>query len=95
MKAFRSLGSGEDSELSAAYAHFHKMVAQEHGAVENAILAAVGQLQNESTAMYTDVRKASAITERTGLDTQTLLASTDLLQRCLDSMIVLLVCPLY
>lgn len=95
MKAFRNLVSGEDSELSTAYAYFRKMVDQEHGAVRNAILAATGQLRNESTAIYAAVREASATTERTGLDTQTLISSTDLLQKRLDSMIILLICPIY
>jgi phytoene/squalene synthetase len=95
VKAFRNLVSGEDSELSTAYAHFLKMVDQEHGAVRNAILAATWQLRNESTAIYAAVREASAITERTGLDTQTLISSTDLLEKRLDSMIILLLCPFY
>jgi phytoene/squalene synthetase len=95
VKAFRNLISGEDSELSTAYAHFRKMVNQEHDAVRNAILAATGQLRNESTAIYAAVREASAITERTGVVTQTLISSTDLLGKRLDSMVILLLCPFH
>jgi len=89
VKAFRNLISGEDDELSTAYAHFHKMVEQEHGAVRNATLAAVRQLQKESTAMHAIVRENLAMTERTGLDTKTLAASTDHLQQILESMTIL------
>ena len=45
MKAFRNLLAGEDSELQAAYEHFHKMVEQEQDAVRNATLVGVGSLQ--------------------------------------------------
>ncbi len=51
VKAFRNLVSGEDDELSTGYAHFHKMVDQEQGAVRNATLAAMGQLQKDSTTV--------------------------------------------
>ena len=60
VKAFRNLVSGEDDELSTAYAHFHKMVEQEQGAVRNATLSTVGQIQ--------------AVTGRTDLNTKILMA---------------------
>ena len=90
VKAFRNLVSGEDDELAAAYAHFHKMVEQEHGAVRNATLAAVGQLRIESTAANADVRELLSITGRTDLNTKSLMASTEHLHRDLESMIGLL-----
>jgi hypothetical protein len=86
VKAFRNLVSGEDDELSVAYARFHKMVEQEQGAVRNATLAAVRQLQNESTAIHAVVREGLAVTERTDLNTKTLVASTERLHRFLESM---------
>lgn len=89
VKAFRNLISGEDDELSAAYAHFHKMIEQEHGTVRNATLAAVGQLQKESNAIHATVRENLAMTERTGLDATTLVASTAHLQQILESMVIL------
>ncbi len=95
VKAFRNLISGEDDELSVAYAHFHKMVDQEQGAVRNATLAAVGQLQKESTAIHEVVREGLAITGRTDLNTKTLMASTELLHRYLESMNVLRFYPLF
>jgi hypothetical protein len=55
VKAFRNLVSGEDDELTAAYAHFHKMVEQEQGAVRNATLAAIEQVKKETSSMRTDV----------------------------------------
>ncbi len=91
-KAFRDL-SGEDDELSTAYAQFHKMVEQEQGAVRNATLAAVGQLQKESTAIHAVVREGLAITGRTDLNTKALMTSTEHLHRYLESMIVLQLYP--
>ncbi|TGO07453.1 hypothetical protein BTUL_0275g00150 [Botrytis tulipae] len=85
VKAFRNLISGEDNELSAAYTHFHKMIEQEQGAVRNATLAAVGQLQKESTVIHAIVRENLAMTERTGLDAKTLVASTGHLQQILEN----------
>ena len=95
VKAFRNLVSGEDDELSAAYAHFHKMVEQEQGAVRNATLAAVGQLQRESTATHAVMREGFVMTERTDLNTKILIASTERLTKSLESMIVLLFYPLF
>ena len=48
--------SGEDDELATAYTHFHKMVKQEEGAVRNATLVAVENLQIESATIRADVR---------------------------------------
>jgi hypothetical protein len=95
VKAFRNLVSGEDDELSAAYAHFHRMVEQEQGAVRNATLAAVGQLQKESTAIQAVVREGLAITGRTDLNTKTLMASAERWHKYLESMIVLRFYPLF
>ncbi|KAF4627731.1 hypothetical protein G7Y89_g10420 [Cudoniella acicularis] len=85
VKAFRNLVSGEDDELSAAYAHFHKMVEQERGTVGNATLAAVGQLQQESNAIHTVVREGLAMTRQTDLNTKTLIASSEHLNKYLES----------
>ncbi|TAQ84511.1 hypothetical protein B7494_g7175 [Chlorociboria aeruginascens] len=85
VKAFRNLISGEDDELSAAYTHFHKMVEQEHGAVRNATLAAVGQLQKESTSIHAVVQENLAITERTDLNMQSLMAGTEQLRSYQES----------
>jgi hypothetical protein len=88
-KALRNLAPGEDDELSAAYEHFHKMVEQEEGAVRNTTLAAVGQLQKESTAIQASVQEGLVITGRTDLNTKTILDNTEILQRYLQSMIIL------
>ncbi|WEW59218.1 hypothetical protein PRK78_004687 [Emydomyces testavorans] len=48
VKAFRSLGFGEDDELAAAHEHFRKMVQQEEGVVRNATLAAVEKLRKDT-----------------------------------------------
>jgi hypothetical protein len=95
VKALRNLVSGEDDELTTAYTHFHKMVEQEQGAVRNATLAAVEQLKRESTAMHVDVREGLAVTERTDLNTKTLIASTERMHGYLESMRVLRIYPLW
>ena len=95
VKAFRNLVSGEDDDLSTAYAHFHKMVEQEQGAVRNATLAAVGQLQKEFTAIHAVVREGLAVTERTDLNTKIRMASTERLDRYLESMVILRLYPLF
>ncbi len=85
MKAFRNLVSGEDDELTTAYAHFHKMVEQEQGAVSNATLAAAEQLRKETSAMHTEVSVGLATAERTEGNTKTLMASTGRMHKCLES----------
>jgi hypothetical protein len=55
-KGFRNLVAGEDSELTAAYDHFHKMVEQKNGAVRNATLAGVEQLKKDGVATHEDVK---------------------------------------
>ena len=85
MKAFRNLASGEDDELTTAYAHFHKMVEQEQGAIRNATLAAVEQLKKKTSAMHTDVKVGLATTTRTDGNTQTLMASTGRMHKYLES----------
>ena len=89
VKAFRTLVSGEDDELSAAYVHFHKMVDQEHGAVRNATLAVVGQLQKESTIIRTDVLENLALAGRTDVTVQSILANTEHLHKLLGSTMAL------
>jgi hypothetical protein len=88
VKAFRNLVSGEDAELSAAYAHFHKMIDQEEGMVRNATLAAVSKLQDESTVTLADVRETLFLTTRTDMNTQRLMTCTDSLHRQLDSKVL-------
>jgi len=85
VKAFRNLVSGEDDELTAAYAQFHKMVEQEQGAVRNATLAAIEQVKKETSSMRTDVSVVLATTKRTEADTKTLVASTGRMHIYLES----------
>ncbi|EPE36656.1 Ankyrin repeat-containing protein [Glarea lozoyensis ATCC 20868] len=85
VKAFRNLTSGEDDELATAYAHFHKMVQHEHGAIRNVTLAGVGRLQKESTAIYAVVREGLDIAGRTDSNTQTLINRTERLEKYLES----------
>jgi len=93
VKAFRNLVSGDDDKLSDAYKRFHKMVEQEQGAVRNATLVAVGQLQKETTAIQVGMRESLAITERIDLNAETLMASTERLQTYLERTIILRLCP--
>lgn len=67
-----------------AYAHFHKMVEQEHGVVRNVTLVAVGQLKEGHAAIHADIQENLAITERTDKNTQDLVASTSQLHRTLE-----------
>lgn len=60
VKVLRNLGSGEDDEPKTAYAHFHKMVEQEAGAVRNAILAGVEQVKVIITEMLSDLEQGLA-----------------------------------
>ena len=85
VKTLRTLFSGEDDELSAAYAHFRKMVDQEHGVVRNATLVAVGQLQTESTNIGTGVQENLALAGRTDLNIQSIMVTTDRVRAVLDS----------
>jgi len=85
VKAFRILVSGEDDELTTAYAHFHKMVEQEQGAVSNATLAAAEKVKKTTSAMHTEVSVGLALTERTEGNTKTIMASTGRMQNCLES----------
>ena len=85
MKAFRNLVSGEDDELSTAYADFYKMVEQEQGAVRNVTLASVEQSRKETSTVQADVRTALATTKRTDGNTKTLMASTGRIHECLES----------
>lgn len=93
VKAFKNLVSGEDDELSKAYEHFHKMIAQEEGAVRNATLAAVIQLQKGSTSVHTAMREGFAVTDRIDLNTKALLVGTEHVQTYLASMIIFQSCP--
>lgn len=86
---FRSLVSGEDDELKAAYDHFHKMVQQEQGIVRNAILAGVEQLKLDVGVARTDVRGGLTMTQRIDRDTKTILADTAKIHRSMESKIVL------
>ncbi len=95
MKAFRNLVSGEDDELSTAYAHFHKMIEQEQGAVKNATLAGIGQLQKEFTTMHIAVQEGLAITESMDWNTKTVMATTESLHQYQESMDALLSYPLF
>lgn len=85
MKAFRSLVSGGDDEITTAYAHFHKMVEQEQGVVGNANLAVVEQVEKKTSAMNADIRLVSATMKRTQGNTETLIAVTGRIHGCLES----------
>jgi len=80
VKAFRNLVSGEDNGLSAAYGLFYKIVEEEQGAVRNATLAAVEQLQRGIHCYIYSCARRLAI----DLYTKTIIVSTERLQRCLD-----------
>lgn len=85
MKAFRNLVSGEDDELTNAYAHFHKMVEQEQSVVGNATLAVVEQVGKKTSAMNADIRVVSATTKRIDGNIETLMAVTGRIHGCLES----------
>jgi hypothetical protein len=87
VKAFQTLVSGEDDELSTAYEDFHKAVGRERGAVLNTTLAVVGQLEKGSTGIQADVRETLLIVERTDLNTRALMASTEQLNKSFCSMV--------
>lgn len=76
VKAFLNLGTGEDDELTAAYAYFHKMVEQEAGAVRNATLAGVEQLKLRAVDIHSDVQHGLATLDITNENTRTLIRST-------------------
>ena len=57
VKGFQNLVAGEDNELTAAYAHFRKMVEQGKSAIGMAILAGVEQLKQEGSATHADVKE--------------------------------------
>ena len=84
MKAFRNLVSGEDDELTTAYAQFHKTIEQEAGAVRNVTLAAVEELKQKTSDMHADVMVGLATTKRTDENTKTLMASTGRMQQYLE-----------
>ena len=84
MKAFRNLVSGEDDELTTAYAHFHKMVEQEQGVVRNATLAVAEQVETKTSAVNAHIKVVSATTKRTEGNTETLMAVTGRIHGCLE-----------
>lgn len=85
VKTLRTLFSGEDSELSAAYAHFRKMVDQEQGVVRNATMVAVGQIQKDSSSIGTVVQENLALAGRTDLNVQSIMITTDRVHKVLES----------
>ncbi|KAL8716183.1 MAG: hypothetical protein Q9220_000088 [cf. Caloplaca sp. 1 TL-2023] len=87
VKAFKHLASGEDSELTTAYAHFHKMVEQEAGAVRNATLAGVEQVKQQNTAMHTDLQKGFITLKVDGEITRDMLVDTAYLGKRLKRMV--------
>ncbi|KAI4146689.1 MAG: hypothetical protein L6R39_003369 [Caloplaca ligustica] len=76
VKSFRSLVSGEDDDLKNAYADFHKMVAQEEGAVRNATLASVVQLRRKTNSVQAGVDTVLTTTTQTDRNTRALMGST-------------------
>ena len=85
MKAFRNLVSRKDNKLTTAYTHFHKIVKQEQGVVRNTTLAVIEQVEIKTSAINTDIRVVSATTKRTEGNTETLIAVTRRIHRCLES----------
>ena len=85
VKAFRNLLSGEDDELSTAYAQFHKMVEQENGAIRNATLTAVEQLKKENSAVHTDIKTGLAALRITERNTEELINETGRMHTYLQS----------
>jgi len=47
-----TLVSGQDTELKAAYQHFHRMVQREQGIVRNAILKGVERVKLDATSVH-------------------------------------------
>jgi hypothetical protein len=84
VKAVQNLVTGEDDELSAAYAHFHKMVDQETGAVRNATLAGVEQLKKDGTATHADVKLGLVIANRNEQNTETIMITTSRMDENLE-----------
>lgn len=76
VKAFHNIGSGEDDEITAAYAYFHKSVEQEGGAVRNATLAGVEQVKLRAEDIHNDVRHGLAAMDINNENTRTLMRST-------------------
>ncbi|MCJ1394650.1 hypothetical protein MMC18_007530 [Xylographa bjoerkii] len=81
---FRSLASGEDDELKAAYDHFHKMVRREQGIVRNVIVSGVEQLKLDVDAAHADVKGGLAVTQRIGYDTKILLADAGKIYKSIE-----------
>ncbi|KAL8919594.1 MAG: hypothetical protein Q9172_004922 [Xanthocarpia lactea] len=75
VKAFRNLVSGEDDELTTAYAYFHKTVEQECGAVRNATLAGVEQIKVQAMDLHSDVRHGLATMDINNENTRALIKS--------------------
>ncbi|KAL8853770.1 MAG: hypothetical protein Q9221_001413 [Calogaya cf. arnoldii] len=69
--------SGEDNELTAAYAYFHKMVEQEGGAVRNATYAGVEQLKLRVVDIHSDVQYGLAALDINNEHTRTLIHNTE------------------
>lgn len=87
VKAFRNIGSGEDDELTAAYAYFHKMVEQEHSAVTNATLAGVELLKLRAVNIHSDVRHGLAAMDINNENTKALIRKTGRMDDYLKRMI--------
>jgi hypothetical protein len=85
VKGFRNLVAGEDDELTAAYAQFHKMVDQENGAVRMAILAGVEQLKQEGSSTHADVKEGLVLAGRIEQNTKTILTNTGRVDQYLES----------
>jgi hypothetical protein len=80
------LVSGEDDELTATIARFHKMVDQENLVVSNATLAKVG-------ATHVDVKESLATAGRTEHNTETIITSTRRMDQHIESMVVFFSSP--
>ncbi|KAL8860761.1 MAG: hypothetical protein Q9178_002791 [Gyalolechia marmorata] len=76
VKAFRNLVSGEDDELTTAYAYFHKTVEQEGGAVRNITMAGVEQLKVKVMDIHSDIRHGLVNMDINNENTRALINST-------------------
>ena len=85
VKALRNLGRGEDGDLAAAYAHFHKMVDQHEAVVNNAILGAMNELQQNSKKVHADIRTIVDASGRTEFSVSSLAAKMDAISRSFNS----------
>jgi hypothetical protein len=77
--------TGEDKELTIAYARFHKTIERERVIVENAIIVRVEQIKKDTDALQADVKSGLVVTERVDRRAEIAVANTAQIQRHLES----------